>query len=189
MNLLSIDGEVFYYPAIFSKTESNLLFTTLQESIPWKQEPIMMFGKQIMQPRLQAWYGDKLYKYSGLMMTPLPWTEELLMIKKRIEEASGIEFNSALVNLYRDGKDSMGWHRDNEKELGKDPVIASVSLGSERTFHLRHKENKSLKHGLRLQHGSLLLMKGSTQHFWEHSIPKTKEEIGPRINLTFRMLR
>lgn len=143
-----------------------------------------------MQPRLTAWYGDagKDYSYSGITMQPLAWTDTLMAIKQSADKVAGVSFNSALLNLYRDGKDSMGWHRDNEKELGTNPVIASVSFGAPRRFLLRHYTDKKLVREIVLTHGSLLLMRGETQHYWEHSIPKTAKPAGSRINITFRIV-
>lgn len=190
INLLPTDGEVFYYTSIFSLVESDAYFSSLVSEIAWKQEPIFVFGKPIMQPRLTAWYGDqgKEYSYSGITMRPSLWTPTLLEIKQRIESISGVQFNSALLNQYRDGNDSVGWHRDNEKELGENPAIASVSFGATRTFHFRHSKNKELKTSIELEHGSLLLMTGETQHKWHHSILKTQKFVGPRINITFRVI-
>jgi alkylated DNA repair dioxygenase AlkB len=158
--------------------------------VQWKQEPILIFGKPVMQPRLTAWYGepDKSYRYSGITMHPQPWTPTLLAIKEKVEEVAGLPFTSALLNLYRDGMDSMGWHRDNEKELGENPVIGSVSLGAVRTFQFRHAADKALKSSIQLNHGSFLLMQGETQHHWHHRIPKQPRISAPRINLTFRTL-
>ena len=189
-NLLPVDGEAFLYPELFSKEESNHFLHVLQQEITWKQEPIVIFGKQVMQPRLTAWYGDEgmSYRYSGITMQPERWTKSLLKIKERIEAIAGITFNSALLNQYRDGKDSMGWHRDNEKELGHNPVIGSVSFGATRKFVLRHYHDQSVKRSAELAHGSFLLMRGKTQHCWMHSIPKTTKPLGSRINITFRVI-
>lgn len=189
-NLLPKDGEVYFYPDFFSKVESDELFMQLQQEVNWKQEPIKLFGKEIMQPRLTAWYGDenKPYSYSGITMYPEIWTRTLLLIKKRIETESKTQYTSALLNFYRNQHDSMGWHRDNERELGTDPIIGSVSFGENREFQFRHYRNKQLKKSLLLTHGSFLLMKGSTQHFWEHSLPKRSRNMGGRINLTFRKI-
>jgi len=189
-NLLPRDGMVNFFPGFFSEQESDLYFNSLIKEISWKQEPIIIFGKQIMQPRLTAWYGDegKSYRYSGIIMQPQRWTETLLEIKKRIETIAAVSFNSALLNQYRDGKDSMGWHRDNEKELGTNPVIGSVSFGAVRKFMMKHYQDKSLTSSVELSHGSFLLMHGQTQHYWMHSIPKTTKPLGPRINITFRVI-
>ena len=189
-NILPFGGEVYLYPALFNEKESTELYTLLTERIAWKQEPIVIFGREIMQPRLTAWYGDtdKPYSYSGITMQPHPWTADLLRIKQRIETVAEQAFTSALLNLYRDGRDSMGWHRDNEKELGANPVIGSVSFGMPRTFQLKHATEKKLTKKVLLTNGSFLLMKGATQHNWLHSIPKEPPITGGRINLTFRTI-
>ena len=170
--------------------EATACFEKLKSSVPWRQDEIRVYGKLYPQPRLTALYGnnDRSYTYSGIVMKPLPFSEILSDIRKRITSLTNVEFTSCLLNLYRDGKDSNGWHSDDEKELGKNPVIASVSLGQERYFHLRHKKLKDLKHKILLEHGSLFLMRGETQHYWQHQIPKTTRPIGERINLTFRVI-
>ena len=157
----------------------------------WQQDDIRVFGKVYQQPRLTALYGEagKPYSYSGITMQPTPFTPLLLAIKKQVELASQAHFSTVLLNLYRDGRDSNGWHSDDEKELGEQPLIASVSLGTMRRFKLQHKENKELKHAINLEHGSLLVMAGKTQHCWKHQIPKTAKAVGPRINLTFRLIQ
>lgn len=185
-NLLPKDGEVYLYEQAI-----NISYRSLLESLEWKHEQIRMFERWVYQPRLMAWYGDvgAKYIYSGLLNNPLPWTNELLEIKSQVEEKLGTTFNSVLANYYRDGQDSMGWHQDNEKELGDEPVIASVSLGAIRQFQLKHKSDKSLKTlKLDLQDKSLLVMQGQTQNFWQHQVPKTKRDVGGRINLTFRTI-
>lgn len=190
-NLLPKDGDVRLYPAVFDEPKADRLFEALTEEIAWKQEPIRIFGKMVLQPRLTAWYGDegRSYSYSGITMTPMSWTPSLLEIKARVEDIFGMSFNSALLNLYRDEKDSVGWHRDNEKELGPNPTIASVSFGVTREFQFRHGTEKNLRVTLPLPHGSVLLMSGETQHHWHHAIPKKRTSLGPRINITFRSLR
>ncbi|PVY44237.1 alpha-ketoglutarate-dependent dioxygenase AlkB family protein [Pontibacter virosus] len=181
------EAEVYYAPNFFSKDESNLYLQQLTEEVAWQQEEIKMFGKQLPLPRLTAWYGDKGYTYSGLYNAPQPWLPILLELKKRIEAASGDRYNSVLLNYYRHGQDSMGWHADDEKSLG--PGIASVSFGGERGFAFRHRKRKDLPTvKLTLQHGSLLLMQGTTQQHWHHQLPKTSRPIAPRINLTFRTI-
>lgn len=187
-NLLPSEGEVYHYPHFFNEEESSFFLKQLLEEIQWKQEPIVLFGKKIMQPRLTAWYGDngKSYRYSGVTMNPLAWTPTLLEIKQRVEAVSNSKFNSALLNQYRTGADSMGWHSDNEKELGANPVIASVSFGETRKFHLKHRTDKDLKLTLPLENGSVLVMKGETQHHWLHSISKMAAAMHSRINITFR---
>lgn len=189
-NLLPFEGIVRYYPAFFSAAESDRYFEQLLEETTWKQEPIKIFGKEVMQPRLTAWYGDadKAYTYSGITMQPRPWTATLAAIKQRIETVAPVTFTSVLLNLYRDGQDSMGWHRDNERMLGDKPVIGSVSFGGTRTFQLRHYVRKEPVRSVPLTHGSFLLMEDTTQQYWEHRIPKTAKPSKPRINLTFRVI-
>lgn len=183
------DAEVILYLSFFSELESKKLYKALKEKIDWQQNDIKIFGKVHLEPRLTAWYGTKAYTYSGIKMQPKAFTEELLMIKNRVEEATNLQFNSCLLNYYRDGKDSMGWHQDDEKELGQNPAIASVSFGQERPFQMKYIADKTLKKvDIPLTNGSLLLMKGTTQHFWKHKIPKTSKSIGERINLTFRFI-
>lgn len=186
--IIQSNGDVTYYPSIFSLEESNQIMLDLMENIEWKQEPIWMFGKKIMQPRLTSLYGDPkvAYGYSGIVMNALPWNDTLIFIKSKVESLSRTEFTHVLMNYYRNGQDSMGWHRDNEKNLGKNPTIASVSFGISREFQLRNYDSKDDKKSIILNHGSLLLMQGETQHFWEHQIPKSKKINDPRINLTFR---
>lgn len=182
------DAEIIMYNSFFGQTESNEIFAELYNTIDWRQEVTLLFGKQVTIPRLTAWYGDigKSYTYSKIKMEPNLWTPTLINIKSKIETVAGTLFNSVLLNLYRNGKDSVAWHSDDEPELGKNPVIASVSLGATRRFMFRHKYQKELKFEIDLTHGSFLLMKGATQHFWQHQIPKTNNLIQPRINLTFR---
>ena len=189
-NILPIDGEAYLFPEFFSKEESEQLWEALQKNIHWKQEPVVIMSKKVMQPRLTAWYGDegKSYRYTGITMHPHPWTKELLLIKERIEELSGQIFNSVLLNFYRNGNDSVGWHRDNEKSLGINPVIGSVSFGAARYFHFRHYQQKHIKTKVLLTPGSFLLMKGETQHKWLHSIQKEPLITGGRINITFRTI-
>ena len=192
MKCLNIpDGEVLYDANFFSEKESDIFFKNLLNKIDWRQEDILIFGKKVPQPRLIAWHGDRgiSYTYSHLQLKTSPWTADLLSIKSKIESSTETSFNSVLLNLYRDGKDSMGWHSDDEPELGPNPSIGSVSFGSLRRFHFRHKFDKQQeKIRIDLGHGSLLWMKGSTQHNWQHSISKTRRKVGPRINLTFRRI-
>lgn len=156
----------------------------------WRQESVQLFGKQVPMPRLTAWYGDKGYSYSGLYNKPQPWLPVLLALKEQVEQASKQPYNSVLLNLYRSGQDSMGWHADDEPELGAQPSIASLSLGGDRRFSFKHRSRKDLKAtSITLHHGSLLLMQGATQHHWLHHIPKTKHPVQPRINLTFRLVK
>ncbi|MCG2461202.1 alpha-ketoglutarate-dependent dioxygenase AlkB [Flavobacteriaceae bacterium F89] len=183
------DSEIYYYPHFLNTDEADRYFDILRTTAPWQQDFITIYGKKHPQPRLTALFGDKPYSYSGLTMHPEPFNSELLDIKAKIEGATQLEFNTCLLNLYRNGKDSNGWHADDETELGKNPAIASLSLGQERIFHLKHRYDKTLKHKILLEHGSLLLMQGSTQHHWLHQIPKTAKPIKERINLTFRVIR
>ncbi len=189
-NLLPRDGSVQLYENFITTHRADQLFSQLLVNTPWRHDSITLFGKRVLQPRHTSWHGDaqKKYTYSGLTLDPQPWTEELLFLRDQLLKRTGYEFNSALLNLYRDQKDSMGWHRDNEKELGPEPVIASLSFGQSRTFFLRHMQDKSLKVGLELHHGSLLLMSKTTQTFWEHSLPKRTRPLDPRINITFRAI-
>ena len=184
------DSSIVYYPEFFNPEESDQYFNKLLKTIKWQQDDIMVYGKTYKQPRLTALCAnnEQPYSYSNITMIPLLFTNELLDIKSKVETVCKKSFTSCLLNLYRDGQDSNGWHADNEKELGINPIIASVSLGAERLFKLKHRTNKDLKKDLILQHGSLLVMQGVTQHFWLHQIPKTKKKIGKRINLTFRIV-
>ena len=184
------DAEVYLDRTFIPPAESDAFFADLTANIVWEQKPIHFMGKEVMQPRLTAWYGDegKSYTYSGLTVHPLPWTTTLLTLKTRVEAAAGITFNSVLLNRYRTGQDSVGWHSDDEPELGTNPVIASVSLGAARNFQFKHKHNPDLKLAIELTNGTLLLMRGTTQHFWKHQIPKTTKVLSPRINLTFRVI-
>jgi alkylated DNA repair dioxygenase AlkB len=185
------DAEVIYYPHFFDKEEADSIYAELTNEIPWQQDEITVYGKKHLQPRLTALYGNegKPYSYSNIKMQPHPWNLLLQKIKSKVESVSDTNFTTVLLNYYRNGKDSNGWHADNEKELGTNPIIASISFGAERTFQLKHNSNKDLKKSIVLEHGSLLLMKGTTQHFWKHQIPKTAKPVGPRINLTFRVIK
>ncbi|WP_281540801.1 alpha-ketoglutarate-dependent dioxygenase AlkB family protein [Maribacter aestuarii] len=184
------DADVNYYPNFLSPEVADSYFKILKKSIAWQQDDIKVFGKVYPQPRLTALYSnnDKAYSYSNITMYPKAFSPELLQLKEKIDTLANCEFTTCLLNLYRNGRDSNGWHADNEKELGQNPIIASVSLGAERFFHMKH-NTKPEKHKLLLEHGSLLLMKGETQHFWKHQIAKTAREIGERINLTFRIIK
>jgi alkylated DNA repair dioxygenase AlkB len=185
------NAEIEYYPNFFDANQSKLLFKKLLNEIPWQQDDITVFGKTHPQPRLTALFGNegKQYSYSNIIMQPHSWNPLLMFIKSEIEATCNENFTTVLLNLYRNGKDSNGWHADNEKELGRNPVIASVSFGAERMFHLQHNTMSDVKQKIILQNGSLLLMKGQTQHFWKHQIPKTAKEIEPRINLTFSIIK
>ena len=184
------DGELRLYPHFFSPEERETFFPQLKENINWQQEEIKLYGRTIPLPRLTAWFGDegKTYMYSGITVEPEPWTSTLSKIKKRIEEVSEGKFNSVLLNYYRNERDSVSWHSDDEPELGQNPIIGSVSFGDVRTFQLKHKIDKSPTISIDLPDGSYLEMAGSTQHHWLHQIPKRTRKIGPRINLTFRTI-
>ena len=185
------DADIEYYPNFFESNRADEFFEKLKNEIPWQQDNITVYGKTHPQPRLTALFGNegKPYSYSNIVMQSNTWNPLLLFIKNEIEEICQENFTTVLLNYYRDGKDSNGWHADNEKELGRNPVIVSVSFGSERSFHLQHNAIKEQKLKINLEHGSLLIMKGTTQHYWKHQISKTAKEIGPRINLTFRIIK
>jgi alkylated DNA repair dioxygenase AlkB len=185
------EGEARLWPAAFDPSEASGLFDELRREIDWQQEDILMFGRRVPVPRRVAWHGDPgaSYTYSGTEHHPLPWTPALDRVRSRVAGLTGAHFNAVLLNLYRDGKDGMGWHADDEPELGRNPVIASVSLGATRRFCMRHRRRKGLRLDLSLSHGSLLLMTGPTQHHWVHALPKTTAPVGERINLTLRRVR
>lgn len=180
-----------YYPGFVPETDSAKLIEKWIAEVPWHQQSMQMYGKEVLAPRLMAWFGDsdKTYAFSGTRFEPYAWTPELRDLKLAIEQRTGFTFNSVLLNYYRNGNDSVAWHGDDEYELGKNPVIASVSLGQERRFEFRYRPDHSRKYGLTLENGSLLIMKGDLQHTWEHRVPKSKTLNGPRINLTFRTIR
>lgn len=184
------NGAYIYVPNFFNKKESDSYLTFLLKEIDWKQEEMNMYGKTLKFPRLTAWYGDinKLYSFSGITLNPIIWTKEILDIKNKIKQEFHVIFNSVLLNLYRNGNDSISWHTDAEKELGINPTIASVTFGAKRKFQLKHKSTKE-KIEIELEHGSLLIMQGALQHYWKHQIPKTKKIVENRINLTFRTIK
>lgn len=184
------DAEFIYYPNFFTKEKANLFFEILQKETPWQHDEITIFGKKILQPRLTALYGNegKSYGYSNIVMHPYPFNSTLIFIKDEIENIINEQFTTVLLNLYRNEKDSNGWHADNEKELGRDPIIASLSLGEERIFQIKHNTNKDAKQSIILQHGSLLIMKNGAQIHYKHQIPKATKAKEPRINLTFRKI-
>jgi alkylated DNA repair dioxygenase AlkB len=170
---------------------ADLWFRQLLEQTPWQQPRVQLYGRQFPVPRLLAWYGDAeaSYRYSGLTHQPLPWTPLLAQIRARVAETVGQALNGVLLNYYRDGQDSMGWHSDDEAELGSNPLIASLSLGGTRRFDLRRKGQSRIEHSLLLEHASLLVMRGPTQHYWQHQVAKTRGDCAPRLNLTFRLIR
>ncbi|MFT4993956.1 MAG: alkylated DNA repair dioxygenase AlkB [Paraglaciecola sp.] len=183
------DADVSFYPHFLAPQQADFYLTGLMDSLAWQQDEITLYGNKLALPRLQAWYGEPeaVYAYSGLSLRPKMWTPQLMALKTLCETACGQQFNSVLANLYRDGQDSMGSHADNEPELGERPCIASLSLGQSRVFDFRHRLSGQ-KLRLSLEHGSLLIMRGSTQDHWQHAIPKSKKPMDPRINLTFRRI-
>ena len=186
------DGELWFLPNFLSAEEAFEIEQLLLNTIEWKQGEIHMFGKKHLEPRKTAWYGDEgcVYTYAGKKSHPIPWNDALMSLKKRVETfLPGVNFNSVLLNLYRDGRDKMGWHSDNEKELGKNPMIASLSLGAPRFFDLKHKQIKTLKKRFELPSGSLLIMCGNLQENWLHQVPPQKRVSEVRINLTFRDIK
>jgi alkylated DNA repair dioxygenase AlkB len=187
-------GSIEYLPDFLERAEAEECLSRLWRELAWAQQEIRLFGRRVMQPRLTAWYGDAEahYSYSGLALEPLPWHPLLHHLKTRVEACTGRQFNSVLANAYRDGRDSMGWHSDDEKELGPRPVIASLSLGVARRFLLRERVRVSGERrdsiALILKPGSLLLMKGDSQQRFQHALPRTRRKIGLRINLTYRLV-
>lgn len=183
------DGEVLLTDDFLSKPAADAYLASLRERVEWERHVIRVRGRRVTSPRLSAWYGDPGagYAYSGISLDPRPWLPVILELKSMVEAASAETFNSVLLNLYRDGADHMGWHSDDEPELGQRPIIASVSLGAPRRFRLRHRHRRDLEPvNVELEHGSLLIMRGETQHFWRHQIPRSRRPLGLRINLTFR---
>ena len=183
------DAVIDYRPGFIEFDKSIKLYEEIVSQTPWRQEMITVYGKEHLTPRLSCWMGnpEMVYSYSNTSMAPVPWSASLLKIKRILESSTKKEFNSVLINYYRDGQDSVGWHSDDEPELGVNPVIASISLGASRDFHLRHKFKKQLRHKMSLNNGSLLIMSGATQRSWQHQVPKCKYSQG-RINLTFRTI-
>lgn len=185
------DADVSFMTHMPFDMADEQVFRKLREETIWRHEHVVVWGKRHLQPRLTAWYGDsgKSYSYSGTEMHSLPWTNLLLELKRRVEQFTGAEFNSVLLNLYRDHRDRMGFHSDNERELGPEPVIASLSFGETRTLLFKHKRRKDLPlKSISLTSGSLLLMKGRTQQNWNHGINSESRPCGERINLTFRRI-
>lgn len=188
-NLAPLDGQLYLLSGFYAPDKADTLFERLHQSLDWQQEQLFIYGRSINVPRLIAWYGDPgaHYLYSGVDHAPLPWTTELQTIRDDMQALCNQGFNSVLANLYRDGQDSMGYHADKEKELGTNPVIASVSFGETRLLRFRHKKKKHAL-DIELAHGDVLIMAGELQHHWRHALPKTRTAKGPRINLTFRQI-
>ena len=182
--------DMLFWPQLYSVDESHIIFEELMKRVAWRQEHIMMYGRQMKVPRLSAWHADSKrdYSYSGIQHQPNPWIEPLQSIKDKVESLSHAQFNSVLCNLYRDGSDSVAWHSDDEPELGKNPTIVSLSFGQKRVFEFRRIDDYSTKFKLALPSGSCLIMQGETQHAWQHQIPKTTAQLQSRINLTFRFI-
>jgi alkylated DNA repair dioxygenase AlkB len=182
--------KIKYFENFFSQEESYLYFNEILEKTPWNDPTSISWGRNTPYKRGVAWHGDegKVYKYSGITVKPFPWNDLLIKIKSKIEEAFPTSYNSVLINDYKTGEIGMGWHSDDEKELGKNPVIGSVSFGAERDFYLKHKYEKDLNEKFLLSNGSLIIMYGSTQHYWQHHIPVRKKINERRINLTFRKI-
>ncbi len=186
------DGEFEYWPSFLQPADASRLCRTLIEKVTWHVPRVFVYGRWLDSPRQAAWYGDHgvVYRYSGTENLPLPWLDELDQLRSRLMTFCPHRFNGALLNHYRSGADSMGWHSDDEAELGSDPIIASVSLGGERRFLLRHRRRKDLPvQEIVLEHGSLLIMGAGTQRAWRHSVPKTARHVAPRLNLTFRAIQ
>jgi alkylated DNA repair dioxygenase AlkB len=189
VNLLPCDGTVNYYGPVFDHDQARRYFAVLLSEIQWKNDETVIYGKRIVTARKVAWYGDSdySYTYSGTTKQALTWTAELRVLKDAVEKLSGVKFNSCLLNLYHDGSEGMAWHSDDERSLGRNTTIASLSFGAERRFCFRHKETRQTV-SVELENGSLLVMKDATQTHWLHSLPKSKKIKDPRINLTFRTI-
>jgi len=184
------DAELRWQPEWLDAVAADHWLAALLAQTPWQQPQVFVHGRQHPVPRLLAWYGDAGvgYRYAGLSHQPLAWTPLLAQIRARVEAAAGQAFNGLLLNYYRDGQDSMGWHSDDEPELGRNPLLASLSLGGERRFDLRRCGASRIEYSLPLNHGSLLVMAGATQHHWQHQVAKTRSLCAPRLNLTFRWI-
>lgn len=188
-NVLPRDGESIYFGPLFAREDADAWLRYFLEEIPWKHDEAVIYGRHIVTARKVAWYGDRNfdYTYSGRTRTALVWTEELRQLKGKVEAWAGARYNSCLLNLYQDGSQGMAWHHDDEKGLGRNSNIASLSFGAERRFDFRHKESRE-KVSVQLEHGSLLVMRGETQARWQHQVPKTARVSRPRVNLTFRRM-
>ena len=179
-----------YRPDFINATDSYLILEKFNTELPWEQTTRIMYGKKVVTPRLTLWYGDPAANYSltGSPAYPLPWTKELMIIKNKVDALAGVSFNSVLLNLYRDGKDSVAWHSDNDGIPGRNKIVASVSFGEQRIFEFRNRRDHVMKYSMILGNGSYLLMKGNFQDEWEHRVPKSSKVLKPRVNLTFRIM-
>ena len=184
-------AELLYLPLWVDAVTADCWLQALIAETPWSQPQVRLYGRSFAVPRLVAWYGDAQarYRYSGLVHEPLPWTPLLAVVRQRVEQQVGESLNGVLLNLYRDGQDAMGWHSDDEPELGPEPLVVSLNLGATRRFDLRRTGSTRIEHSLELEHGSLLVMSGPTQHHWQHQIARTRKVLTPRLNLTFRQIR
>ena len=191
LRVAAIDADLLYWPALLPAETADRWMAAIAGEVKWERHEVRIAGRNVPCPRLSAWHGDEgaAYAYSGTRYLPRPWSPALREARALVEQRVGARFNSVLLNLYRDGADGMGWHADDEPELGRRPVIASLSLGAARRFRLRHRQREATPIGLELAHGSLLLMRGNTQHCWQHALAKTRRTVGPRLNLTFRWLQ
>ncbi|KAB7768023.1 alpha-ketoglutarate-dependent dioxygenase AlkB [Xanthomonas sp. LMG 12461] len=183
-------ADLRWYPEWLDPAVAAALCAQLLQDVTWEVHSIRLFGKLVDSPRLSCWIGDAdaSYRYSGTLFAPHPWPAALLPLRARLAAETGVAFNSVLANRYRDGRDAMGWHSDDERELGPTPVIASLSLGATRRFVLRHRQQPALRQALELTSGGLLLMAGDTQRLYRHALPRTAKPVGERINLTFRRI-
>ena len=184
-------ADLLYDPHAWPRPEADALFAKLREEIPWEQHRLTLFGREVAAPRLSCWIGDPdaVYTWSRTRFAPLPWTPTLAALRAELESRLDARFNSVLANLYRDGRDAMGWHSDDEPELGSEPVIASLSFGATRAFRLRSRSTREAVLSLDLGHGSLLVMAGATQRLYQHALPRRMRVRDARINLTFRWIR
>lgn len=191
VELLADRSSAVYWDEAFPAPDSDRLLGALIAETAWRHEEITVVGRRVMQPRLTAWQGDPGtdYTYSGLTLTPGAWSASVVEVRAVVERLAGAPFDSVLLNLYRDGRDSMGWHADDEATLGHEPVIASVSFGARRRFVLRRRDDPKTRVEIEPAHGSVIVMCGRTQHEWLHHVPKTARPVGPRVNLTFRRLK
>lgn len=189
IELLPCDGSAVLAPGFLTPDEADRLLVSVMAEVPWEATSLVMFGSEVAEPRLSAWLADDgiAYGYSGRTRNVHPWTGDLAALREQLVAHTGTRFNGVLVNLYRDGRDHMGWHADDETSLGPAPVIASVSLGAERRFDLRHRNSREVV-SCTLPHGSLLVMSGASQRRWTHRLPKTTRVAEPRVNLTFRLV-